>query len=304
MDDLDARHPLGTVLSVCPQLAVAVPVLASGTAPAVRTAWQAARDGHAVTALAATDAGAAGSDLTAMTTTACIGDHQVVLDGGKRWITAAAVADQALVLARHREGTHFTSFTWVLVPMDAPGVSLQEAGTALYPGAGLAHIAFDGVRVPRDHVVGRIGYGMASFARHIATERFLSGAWANALCRRAIADTRAVLDGGERWRNEAVRQRLAACHVDQRGLDALCRATEQDLTPSTAMVLKAAAGQTLERVLAYCAQLHGADGFADDGLQLLRAAAGMFGVAGGPTEMLLGLIADDLPVERRGQVAA
>lgn len=303
VDDLDARYPLGTVLSVCPQLAVALPVLASGGTPALRAAWHAALDGRAVTAVAATDAGAAGSDLTAMTTSARIGDREVVVNGGKRWITAAACADQALVLARHRDGVHFTSFTWVLVPMSARGVSVRPAGTALYPGAALGHITFDGVRVPRDHVVGRVGYGMASFARHIATERFLSGAWANALCRRVIADTRALLQAGDRWRNEAVRQRLAACHVDQCALDALVWATEHDLTVSTAMVLKAAAARTLDQVLACCAQLHGADGFADDGPQLLRAAAGMFGVAGGPTEMLLGLIADDLPAQRRGQAA-
>ncbi|MGW4213735.1 acyl-CoA dehydrogenase family protein [Lentzea sp. NPDC004789] len=300
VEELD--HPLGDVLSLCPQLAVVIPVLA--TDESVRTVWQDALHGRAVVALAATDAGAAGSDLTAMTTSVRIADDEVVVRGGKRWITAACFADHALVLARHREGTHFTSFTWVLVPTCADGVSVEPARTPFFEGAGLGHFTFDDVRLPRTHVVGRVGFGMAGFARHITTERFLSGAWANALCRKAIGDASARLAGTALWESDAVRQRLAECLVDQLALDALCARTAEGLTPASAMVLKAAAARTLDRVLACCGQLHGADGFAENGPQALRAAAGMFGIAGGPTEMLLGLIADELPVPRDGRVAA
>ena len=73
--------------------------------------------------------------------------------------------------------------------LDAPGVVVTAVDTPFYPEAGLAHLCFDDVRLPRDMIVGRTGRGMAGFARHISTERFVSGIWASALCRRTLADT-------------------------------------------------------------------------------------------------------------------
>ncbi|HWG98293.1 MAG TPA: acyl-CoA dehydrogenase family protein, partial [Pilimelia sp.] len=287
-------------------LATVVPLLAAGAeggggSGPVAGAAAATLAGRQVTALAVTDAGS-GSDLTALDTTVRLGD-ELVLTGAKRWITNAVGADAYLVLARHRPGRHFTSFSLVLVPATAPGVRATPADTPLFAGGGVGHVELAGVRLPRDHLVGAPGRGLAAFARHLATERLAGALWGVALCRRAITATRdrmaaRAYGDGALWDLDPVRATLADCVVRTRQLDALCRALEERVArtwdAAGAALLKAAAADVAERVLTACAHLHGADGFAASGLHQLRAEAAVLGTGGGATEVALGLVADDL----------
>jgi len=299
---VDERFPVGTTLSVCVQLATVLPILATGAGPA---AWALARGvaGQAVTALAATDAGT-GSDLTALGTEVRLDGPEIEVTGGKRWITNATAADEFLVLARHRPGRHFTNFTWVLVPAAAPGVTVTAADTGLFAGSGVGHVRFERVRLAARHIVGQRGRGLPGFARHIGTERLAGALWAVALCRRTLAATRHRLverphGDGVLWDLDGVRQRFAACLVDVRQLDALAREFGDRIVRGrdggAAALLKAAVGRTVDRVLAECAQLQGAEGFAAAGAQELRAQAGIFAVGGGVTEVVLSAVADDAP---------
>ncbi|NBH07256.1 acyl-CoA dehydrogenase [Amycolatopsis sp. SID8362] len=294
---VDARGDNGITLSVLVQSASALPILAAGTGPE----FDQVADGDGEVALAATDAGAAGSDLTGLGTTVDIDGDSVRLDGGKRWVTTATRAAYFLVLARHRPGRHFTAFTWVLVPADAAGVRVTPATTTLLPGAGIGHVEFSGVRLPASAVLGRQGRGLALFARHMGTERLAGAQWAAALTSRVLAETREALlrreiDGRALWDHESVRQEFAACLVRVRALRALHESlgervvAEHDAT--SAAILKASIGLTADEVLSRCARWRGADGFADDGLQLVRAEAAVFGIGGGVTELMLGAIAD------------
>ncbi|XVV01037.1 hypothetical protein ACQPW3_26915 [Actinosynnema sp. CA-248983] len=58
------------------------------------------------------------------------------------------------------------------------------------------------------------------------------------------------------------------------------------------MVVKVAVAESVDRVLAVCAELVGAESFADGGVAGLRAEAAMFGIAGGASGALLAGIAD------------
>ncbi|MFJ9819119.1 acyl-CoA dehydrogenase family protein [Streptomyces sp. NPDC101151] len=301
----DARGPQGLVLALLVQLATAVPLLAeTATTPlAERTLAQAA-DGGTLLALAATDE-AAGSDLAALGTTVDLGDGSadLVVSGTKRWVTSASTADHALVLARHKPGRHFTSFTWVLVPLTAPGVTVEPTGTTLFQGSGVGHLTLSGVVLSREHLLGRPGRGLALFARHIAVERLASAAWAIALCRRVLADTERrlrerLVDGVPLRQSASVRQRLADCAVRLSALHALwatsCEKIAVDRDATAAAVLKAASGTTVEHVLTVCGQLQGADGFGAGGVQELRAEAAVFGIGGGTTETVHDTVADRL----------
>ncbi|MET9414476.1 acyl-CoA dehydrogenase family protein [Streptomyces klenkii] len=301
---VDARGDNGITLSVLVQAASAVPLLAAcapETGP-VRTALDDTLSGAATVALAATDDAAAGSDLTGLGTEVTLGPDELVLSGGKRWITTAWEADRLLVLARHRPGRHFTSFTWVLVPTTAPGVRIRPAGTDLLTGSATGHVEFDAVRLPVDHLVGRPGRGMAAFARHMGTERLAGALWAVALTRRVLADTKQRLtrrhvDGQPLWHNDSVRQRYATCLVQVRQLRALCDSLGEQVVDrhdlAAAALLKSAAGLVAEPVLATCAQLQGADGFARGGAQHIRSEAAVLGIGGGVTELVLGTVADN-----------
>jgi citronellyl-CoA dehydrogenase len=299
----EARGSQGVVLSLLVQMATAVPLLAeAASTPLAAKTLRSALDGTAMLALAATDA-ESGSDLASLGTTVKIGDGDVSVSGTKRWVTSALSADYALVLARHRPGRHFTSFTWVLVPLSAPGVTVRPADTDLFQGSGIGHIEFSEVVLGREHLLGRPGRGLALFARHICVERLASAAWGVDLCRRVIAETERrlsgrLVDGVPLARQPGVRQRLADCAVQVSALHALwmtsCERIAVDRDSTAAAVLKAASGATVERVLTVCGQLQGADGFSTGGVQHLRAEAAVFGIGGGPTEVVLDTVADRL----------
>lgn len=299
LSTVDEWSEIGSTLAVCVQVATALPLLTMGGSTASHVLSE-ALTGRAVIALGATDE-ASGSDLAALGTELELGENSVRVNGTKRWITNATQCDYILVLARHRPGRHFTNFTWVLVPSDCPGVTVEPADTALFDGSGTGHIHLDDVRLPRDHIVGRVGRGLAAFAAHIAVERLAGALWGVALCHRVLADTKRRLQNrrsGEDtlWHIAAIRQRFAASLVLVSQLHALTtqlgeRVARQHDTTAAAM-LKASVAVTLDRVLAECAQLQGSEGFTRDGAQRLRSQAALFGIGGGTTEVVLQTVGD------------
>lgn len=299
---LDGHLPTGPVLSVCVQAATAIPVLNEPPAtPLSSRVRENCLRGRSVVALAATDSVGSGSSLSGIATTVQIGPSELVLDGGKRWVASACFADHALVLARHRPGGHFTSFTWVLVPTDAAGVHMTPAETDLFTGSGIGHLTFNNVRLTPEHLVGGVGRAMSSFTRHITTERFAGAMWAMSITRRVLATTRDRLrrtstPAGPLWRNESIRHRYGQCLLAHEQLVALCQTATGRLYerqgPVTGLLLKAAAAQSIDTVLTGCGQLCGADGFTTGGIQSLRAETAMFGLAGGALELMLAGLTD------------
>lgn len=87
------------------------------------------------------------------------------------------------------------------------------------------------------------------------------------------------------------------CLVRVRELRALTDASAESVAARYDTVagatLKAAAGATVGHVPGECAQLWGAAGFASGGMQDIRAQAALFGIGGGATEVVLGLVAED-----------
>ncbi|WP_254909686.1 acyl-CoA dehydrogenase family protein [Micromonospora sp. NBS 11-29] len=299
LTELDARCPLGVTLSVCVQVATVAPLLAGTEGPAERARRGMLR-GETVVALAVTDAAGSGSDLLDATTRVKFGAGTATLDGGKDWITNATSCDAALVLARHRESRHFTSFCWLLVPAAAPGVSTESAGRA-FAGAGVGHLRFAGVALDGDAVVGRPGRALAAFARQAGVERLAGALWARAMCHRLLAGLldwlrRRPAAEGTLWDRPAIRERYARCLVAVRQLDALCASSlaSPHAVPAaaTGMVLKVAAAETVDRVTTEAVRLRGADAFRDGGESQVRAEAAMFGIAGGATGAMLAGIAD------------
>jgi acyl-CoA dehydrogenase len=104
----------------------------------------------------------AGSDLAALRTRATDdGTGGFVIDGQKIWSSQGPTATRLLVLARTgpAESRH-RGLTMFLVDADTPGVTIRPI--ALASGRReLAEVFFDGVRVPRERVVGDIDGGWA-----------------------------------------------------------------------------------------------------------------------------------------------
>jgi glutaryl-CoA dehydrogenase len=101
--------------------------------------------GRAVGCFGLTEPGA-GSDPGSMTTTARRDGTDWVLDGRKRWIGLASLADVAVVWARTEEGVR-----GFLVPTDSPGFAARPITPKLSMRASVqCDVDLDGVRLPAD----------------------------------------------------------------------------------------------------------------------------------------------------------
>ncbi|GAA4978289.1 acyl-CoA dehydrogenase family protein [Kineococcus glutinatus] len=91
----------------------------------------------------------AGSDPGAMATTARRDGSDWVLEGAKRWIGMASIADVAVVWARADDGIR-----GFLVPTSAPGFAATPIGGKLSMRASVqCDVRLDGVRLPADAVL-------------------------------------------------------------------------------------------------------------------------------------------------------
>jgi acyl-CoA dehydrogenase len=98
----------------------------------------------------------AGSDPAGLTTTAVRTGDRWVINGAKRFITNAPVADVVMVFARtdpHAAGSR--GISTFLVPTNTPGVSIGRPDHKMGQfGAHTADVLLDGVEVPTSAVVG------------------------------------------------------------------------------------------------------------------------------------------------------
>src|SRR5271169_5756410 len=108
----------------------------------------------------------AGSDPSMLKTTArraTDGNRgDFVIDGDKWLITGAVGAECAIVMAKtDSDGASPAGATMFLTPMDAPGIVVERVLDTLdqYMSGGHAVIRLDGLRVPEDAVLGRVGEG-------------------------------------------------------------------------------------------------------------------------------------------------
>ncbi|GLY15234.1 acyl-CoA dehydrogenase [Kineosporia sp. NBRC 101677] len=114
-----------------------------------RGEWLPRLSGGALAAVAFSEA-QAGSDLSAISTTIRTDGHEVVIEGDKLWTTAATYADMIVVIGRHQDGA-----AAVVVPADAPGVSLRPVpAPSGCRAAGHADVSLRGVRLPASAVLG------------------------------------------------------------------------------------------------------------------------------------------------------
>jgi acyl-CoA dehydrogenase len=149
-----------------------------------RRAWlPRVAEGRAIPAFALSEA-EAGSDVTAMTTTARRDGDGWVIDGAKTWISNAGIADFYVVFCRLPEAGE-RSFGAFLVVADNPGLSIPERIEVMAPHP-LGTVAFNGCRVPAGALVGEAGKGLKVALATLDVFRPTVGAAALGFARRAL----------------------------------------------------------------------------------------------------------------------
>ena len=135
--------------------------------------------GEQIAALAITEPGG-GSDVARLCTTARReGDHWVI-DGEKVFITSGLRADWITVAVRTGEpGTKGAGgISMIVVPGNAAGLSRTELHKMGWWSSDTAHLRFDGVRVPADHLLGTEGGGFRIIMTNFNGERLAMSAMA------------------------------------------------------------------------------------------------------------------------------
>ena len=101
----------------------------------------------------------AGSDLSAVRTTARRENGHFVVDGQKVWSSFAHIADYCILVTRSDpESERHAGLTYLLVDMHSPGVEVRPL-RQITGEAEFNEIFFTGVEVPEENVVGEIGGG-------------------------------------------------------------------------------------------------------------------------------------------------
>jgi acyl-CoA dehydrogenase len=128
----------------------------------------------------------AGSDVTAMRTSARRDGTGWVIDGEKTWISNAGIADHYVVFCRMPdEGAK--AFGAFVVDAGAPGLSVTERINVIAPHP-LGTIAFTNCRVSATALVGAPGKGLRVALGTLDVFRSTVGAAALGFARRALAD--------------------------------------------------------------------------------------------------------------------
>ena len=290
------------------QTDMATPALARFGSDALRREFLApAIAGDAVACIGVSEPGA-GSDVSAIRTTARKDGGDYVINGAKMWITNSLQADWMCLLANTSDGAAHKNKSLIVVPMATPGITkarkIRKIGM-MASDTGLIH--FDDVRVPQANRIGEEGQGFTYQMMQFQEERLWAAANAIEALLGCIAQTadyarerkafgQAILD------NQVVHFRLAELKTEVEALRGLTyMALEQYLAGNDvtewASMAKLKAGRLLREVPDACLQFWGGMGYTwDNPVSRLYRDGRLASIGGGADEVMLGIIAKHMHI--------
>ncbi len=160
---------------------------------------------------------AAGSDVSAIATTATRRNGKIALNGQKRWITFGQRADVLLVFAKEPSGT--SAF---LVPTATAGVTVRPMhGMFGTRASEVAEIGFSDVEIDADCIVGRSGFGLAAVASTaLELGRFTVAAGCVGILNAAVAEGVRYARQRESFGKRLIEHQLVAAQLSRMATDA------------------------------------------------------------------------------------
>ena len=237
----------------------------------VRDFWLArSASGKAIAAFALTEP-EAGSDVTALKTTARAEGDAYIIDGRKRFISNAGVADFYTVFAR--TGTRDDGRAEVsafIVSARMPGFSVAERTEMLAPHP-IGELEFKNCRVPAEDMIGAPGDGLKLSLQTLDVFRASVGAAACGMARRALDESLLHAKSREQFGrplsgHQLIREKLAdmATELDAARLlvyrAAYLKDTGAERSTREASEAKLFATEAASRIIDQAVQIHGATG--------------------------------------------
>ncbi len=243
-----------------------VPISLFGTPEQQRTYLPAILSGDKCGSFALSEA-AAGSDVSALATSAREEGDGFVINGAKTWISHAPIANHHIVFARTGPAPGAKGLSAFVVPADTPGVRITESLDIIAPHS-IGSIAFEDCHIPLECLLGNIGDGFRIAMSTLDIFRATVGAAALGMARRALDETLAharqrVVFGQPLAGMQATQFRIAdmKTEVDTAALLVYRAAWAKDccdrrVTLESAMA-KMQATESAQRVIDAAVQLHG-----------------------------------------------
>lgn len=264
-----------------------------------------ALDGRIVGCFAATEP-QGGSDLAGIRSTATRVAGGWQLRGCKRYVSNIGGASHVLTLARPDTASDASDLGLFIVPLAAPGVTIERYFDAVGIAAcDVGQFSFDTV-VPADAVLGKPGLGMMyatyllNFERISICAQLLASAELS--LRLAVAYARRRTVGGMRvFDRQAIRHRLAGCQAELwtlqgRLAELIARIERQRGVPAREVAaFKLTSAEAAGRIVDACMQVFGARGcMRGFPVEHIWRDTRMARLGGGTDEVLADLVASGL----------
>ena len=213
-----------------------------------------------------------GSDAFALSCRAVPDGNDWILDGRKMWITNGAEAGLYIVFATVDPAAGYKGITAFLVERDTPGVTVGKNEDKLgIRASSTTELVLDGVRVPRDGVLGDVGRGYRVAIETLNEGRIGIGAQMIGLAQGALDHTLRYVREREQFGRriadfQAVQFQLAEMATDIEAARLLVynaarlKEAGRGFRVESAMA-KLKASDTAQRVSSTCVDLHGGYGF-------------------------------------------
>jgi len=292
----------GVPLSIGVQTDMATPAIAKFGSTELKEQFLApAISGEYVASIAVSEVGA-GSDVAGLKTTAKKDGDDYIINGSKMWITNAQQADFFCVLANTSDDKPHKNKSLIIVPANAPGVSVGEKIDKIgMRCSDTSPVYFDDVRVPQRYRIGAEGTGFMLQMLQFQEERLWGAASGLITLDRCVEQTIEYCKerktfGQPLINNQAIHFRMAELQTEIESLRALTyRAADlmmnkQDVTKLASMC-KLKGGRLIREVSDSCLQYWGGMGFTMDNpvAQVYRDGR-LASIGGGADEIMMGII--------------
>jgi alkylation response protein AidB-like acyl-CoA dehydrogenase len=237
----------------------------------------------------------AGSDLASIRTRAHVEGEMLVINGHKIWSSFADIADwQELLVRTNPTAKNSAALSWVICPMDAPGITVRPIRTMAGPYK-YCEVFYDAVRVPLANVVGGLDNGWATAMSTLGFER---GTAALALLIGLNLKVARLLADCPRDRPD-MRRRLARLHAQGASIRAttyrFALDSESTVPDATGSIIRLSFAEFAQAVTAAAIDLYGIDapqvvgahGWGHDYLDAFSET-----IAGGTAEIQRNIIAE------------
>ncbi|MFB6362370.1 MAG: acyl-CoA dehydrogenase family protein [Halobacteriales archaeon] len=264
--------------------------------------------GDAVMGAAISEPGA-GSDVTAIDTTAELDGNEWVINGNKMWITNGSVGDYFVVLCETDPEVEdrYSGFSQIIVEADRDGFSADKiTGKLGIRASDTAELLFDDVRVPESNLVGTRGFGFLQLMQFFDVTRTMVAAQGVGIAKGAAERALEYAQEREQFSRsisefQAIQHKLADMHTDTEAARQLtyksawsAEHADEQLT-SLASMAKEFASRVAVDVTDEAVQIHGGAGYVDDfDVGRLYRDAKITQIYEGTTEIQKNIIAREL----------